>query len=56
MGVKLELELLNASGKKIDDVSDYRSTLGAGEIWKFRALAHDPTVVTGRLARIMEDN
>jgi hypothetical protein len=56
LGVKVEIDLLNERGEKIDNSSDYRPALQPGEVWNFRALAHDPQVATGVVARIIEEN
>lgn len=56
LGVKVEIDLLNEKGEKIDNSSDYRAALQPGEVWNFRALAHDPAVATGVVARIIEEN
>lgn len=56
LGVKVEIDLLNDKGEKIDNSSDYRAAMQPGEVWNFRALAHDPAVATGVVARIIEEN
>ncbi len=55
-GVKVELTLHDRKGEKIDETSEYLASIGPGETWNFRALVHDPLVVTGKVARILEDN
>jgi len=54
-GVKLELDLLDRTGAKIDSTTDYCETLAARQTWSFRALVHDPRAVTAKLAGIKED-
>ena len=56
LGVRLQLNLLNNKGEKIDETSDYQAFIRPGETWQFRAVVHDPLVVTGSVARIVEDN
>jgi hypothetical protein len=55
-GVKIELDLLDQRGTKIDSTSDYCDTLGARQTWAFRAQAHDPRSVQSRVVGIKEDN
>jgi len=55
-GVKIELELLDQRGAKIDSTSDYCDALGPHQTWPFRAQAHDPRSVQARVASIKEDN
>jgi hypothetical protein len=55
-GVKIELELLDQRGAKIDSTSDYCDTLGSRQSWTFRAQAHDPRSVQARVVDIKEDN
>ena len=54
-GVKVELDLLDASGKKIGAASDYQSVIDPNGQWRFHALVADPKSTTSaRLADITE--
>jgi hypothetical protein len=55
-GVKIELELLDASGQRVGTATDYRGVLEPKAFWLFRALVVDPkTTVSARLSQIKED-
>ena len=55
-GVKIELELLDAQGKRIGTATDYRGVLEPKAFWQFRALVVDPkATVAARLSQIKED-
>jgi hypothetical protein len=54
-GVKVELDLLDASGEKIGTATDYRQLLDPGAQWKFKALALTPKAASARLSSIRED-
>jgi hypothetical protein len=55
-GVKIELDLLDQRGVKIDSTSDYCDVLGSHQTLPFRAQAHDPRAFQARVASIREDN
>jgi len=48
-GLKVELELLDATGKKIGSASDYRQVLEPGAQWQFKALVVDAKTVSARI-------
>jgi len=54
-GVKVELDLLDASGEKIGAATDYRQLLDPGAQWKFKALVLTPKAASARLSSIRED-
>jgi hypothetical protein len=54
-GVKVELELSNASGKKVGTASDYLQILEAGSDWQFKALVVDSKTTSARIVSIRED-
>lgn len=54
-GVKVELDLLDATGDKIGTATDYRQLLEPGAQWKFKALVLTPKTASARLASIHED-
>ena len=54
-GVKVELDLLDASGEKIGTATDYRQLLDPGKQWKFKALVVTPKAASAKLSSIRED-
>ena len=54
-GVRLELDLLDPSGNKIDSATDYCEMLAPRQTWNFRAKVHDSRAVKAKLAGIRED-
>jgi hypothetical protein len=54
-GVRIELDLLDASSNKLSQATDYRSTLEPGAEWRFRALVVDKKAASARVATIKED-
>ena len=54
-GVRIEIELLDASGNKIGNATDYRPTLELKEEWRFRALVVEKRAVSAKLVAIKED-
>jgi hypothetical protein len=54
-GVKVELDLLDASGEKIGTATDYRQLLDPGSQWKFKAMVLTPKAASVRLSSIRED-
>lgn len=53
-GVKVEVDLFDATGKWIAATSDYRSVLEAGAQWKFRALVTEGKAVSAKVSKITE--
>ncbi len=56
LGIRVDLDLVNAGGAKIDATSDYKDTLAPNEVWTFRGVIHDPLAMSSKLAKISEDN
>jgi len=56
LGVRIDLVLFNEQGAKVDETSDYQATIGAGEVWNFHAVVHDLLAISGKVAKITEDN
>jgi len=54
-GVKVELELLDAGGRKLGGASDYRQVLEPGAQWQFKALVVDAKTVSAKISSIQED-
>lgn len=54
-GVKVELDLLDASGEKIGTATDYRQLLDPNAQWKFKALVLTPKAASARVSSIRED-
>jgi hypothetical protein len=54
-GVKVELELSDALGRKLGNASDYRQVLEAGAQWNFKALIVDSKTVSAKISSIRED-
>ena len=54
-GIKIELDLADATGRKIGTASDYRSILEPGAQWQFKALVVQPKAVSAKIASIRED-
>jgi len=54
-GVRVELELLDANGKKVGNATDYRATLEPRVEWRFRALVVAKNAVAARVGAIKED-
>jgi hypothetical protein len=53
-GVKLELELLNAEGKKVGKASDYQPMIEPNSKWEFRALVVEGKAASARVAAVTE--
>jgi rRNA maturation protein Nop10 len=53
-GVKLQLDLLDASGQKLGTATDYQSVMEPNAEWQFRALVVDSKATAARLAVIKE--
>lgn len=54
-GVRIELDLFNAKGKKIGMAKDYKDYLGPNQEWQFRALIPEAKTVEARVASLKED-
>ena len=55
-GVKIELELFDASGNKLsNNAKDYVQVLEPRKEWPFRALVLEPKAVTAKVTSIQED-
>ena len=56
LGVRVEVDLFDGNGAKVDSATDYREALGPRQTWQFRALVHDDHAVTARVAAVKEDS
>jgi hypothetical protein len=54
-GVKVEIELLDASGGKVGAATDYQQSLEPKTEWHFKALVLDSKAASARLVSIKED-
>ena len=54
-GVKIELDLFDAGGKKVATATDYQQVLEPNGQWQFKALVVDTKAATAKLASIKED-
>ena len=54
-GVRVELELLDATGNKVGNATDYRPTLEPNQEWRFRALVVEKKAASVKIAAIKED-
>jgi rRNA maturation protein Nop10 len=54
-GVKVDLELLDATGQKIGNATDYRQIIEPGGEWQFKALVVDSKAKTAKVKSILED-
>jgi hypothetical protein len=54
-GVKVEIDLLNASGKKVGTASDYTQVIEPKAAWHFKALVVAAKPASAKLASIKED-
>jgi hypothetical protein len=54
-GIKVELELADATGQKVGTASDYRSLLEPGAQWQFKALVVQPKAASAKVSSIYED-
>ncbi|HZQ47803.1 MAG TPA: FxLYD domain-containing protein [Verrucomicrobiae bacterium] len=55
LGLKVDVDLLDASGAKIGTVTDYSAQLGPRQTWHFVALVTNPKVTSVKFATIKED-
>jgi hypothetical protein len=53
-GVKVELELLDASGQRVGGASDYASVVEPNGTWNFRAMVMEPRAASARISAIKE--
>lgn len=53
-GVKVELDLLDASGQKIGSATDYAATIEPHADWKFKALVIEPKAVSAKIIAVNE--
>jgi len=54
-GVRVELELRDATGIKVGDAKDYRAVLEPNAEWRFRAMVVNQRAVVARMVGITED-
>ena len=54
-GIKVYVDLLDESGKKIGEATDYQQVLEPKAQWNFKALAVEPKTAGARLAAIKEE-
>ena len=55
-GVRLELDLMDAAGKKVGAAKDYQAILEPGAEWRFKALVVEPKgVVAAKVAALKEE-
>ena len=54
-GIKVELDLTDATGQNIGTATEYRSTLEPGAQWQFKALVVQPKAISAKIATIRED-
>jgi len=54
-GVRVELELLDATGNKVGNATDYQATVEAQAEWRFRALVVEKKATSARVVAIKED-
>ena len=54
-GVKVYLELSDASGSKIGQATDYQQMIEPNGTWNFKALVVEKKAVSARLASVLED-
>jgi hypothetical protein len=54
-GLKVQVELLDATGQKVGAATDYRQVLEPGTEWEFKALIVESKAASARIASIAED-
>ncbi len=54
-GVRVELELLDAAGKKLGTAKDYQQVLEPKAEWQFKALVVDKSAASARLLSVKEE-
>ncbi len=55
LGVRLELELLDAAGNKVGTATDYRQTVEPRATWQFRAIVTDRRATTAKVTAVKEE-
>jgi hypothetical protein len=55
LGVRIELDLLDASGKRLGQAKDYVQAIEPHRDWRFRALVMAPRTASVRVAKITEE-
>lgn len=53
-GVKVELDLLDASGQRVGRVTDYVGVIDPNKVWKFRAMVVEAKATSAKIAAIKE--
>jgi len=54
-GVKLELDLLDSTGKRLGTARDYQQVIEPKSTWRFKALVVDSKATTAKIASIKEE-
>jgi hypothetical protein len=54
-GVRVDLDILDATKKKIGTASDYTQSIEPGKSWKFRAMVTDRNGVSAKITAVKED-
>ena len=54
-GIKIELDLLDATGQRLGVATDYDQVLEPGAEWRFKALAVDSKAASAKVGSIKED-
>src|SRR2546423_15082904 len=54
-GVKIELDLLDGSGKKVGQAKDYQQVMEPNGQWHFKALVVDSKAASAKVASVKED-
>ncbi len=55
LGVRVELDMLDASGAKVGTATDYRQTIDPRATWQFRAIVTDRRATAAKLVNVKED-
>ena len=55
LGVRVELDLLDAAGNKVGTATDYRQTVEPRATWQFRAIVTDRRATAAKLVGVKED-
>lgn len=54
-GITVDLDLLDAAGKKIGAATDYTQVIEPKKEWRFKALVTDPKTARAEITRIKEN-
>ena len=54
-GVRVELDLLDATGNKVGTTTDYRQSLEPRATWQFRGIVTDRRATAAKFAGVKED-